>query len=471
MRIEENNGVNSVETAELSRLTADFETFLKHSQDDIDQKPVITTETVEIHHHTEVKSNDSEPDTNENQSNSLCEAQPPVVAFKEEKDEHKDLNIVELTNEISPVVQNIQQTTTEVNQYHEVQKTTKTPSREDTPDFIPMTVREKFHVLRIEETEMETKSIKNDATPNGFHEKSQSPERKFVGTENPSQPEIKIVEAPLKNEEIKITTENFEKVPSPTASEETQVIKVEVNKESTLPKSEPTIMVENDATTKNLSSLYIKDPSPPIRKREETPIPIAKTEIETKLSSQGFIKVDKPLKYHSYELEEKFIREMASDDSNAPPKPPERRRSVKDIIESINRNQALLKINQPPTPQFERKFYYEGQKFSYHEKPAPPPKENVLRKLQLGAESEKRINELLADLEDFRNKNPPTIQAHKFPSNLDDDDDEDYTSKPVMFNKCTVQRSDKNNNCNKASERLSRGDINPVPKPRRFFDN
>ncbi|XP_070495163.1 uncharacterized protein [Chironomus tepperi] len=314
------------------------------------------------------------------------------------------------SRELSPDIQTLEvhQITTEIRKFPEYQRITPTPtpSREETPDFIPVPVREKFDVLRIEENENDYKK-----------------------------PEDIKEEKSIVNVQV----------------QETEVIKP---KEKSLP---PPIKIQRD-----IQPIQIKviSPTPPIKEprlsRDRTPIPLARTEVESQLSMQGFVKVDKPVKYDEFEKCVVYRQSSQNDDEvvlrneDQPPKVPERRRSVKDIIESINRSQQLLKINQPPSPQLPRKKYnYGEQKFSYHEKPAIAPKDNVLLKLQRQAESERRINALLDDLQDFSKENADIRRSHKFP---------------------VSERDTNNNSTSFPHERLSRDDINPIPKPRRVIN-
>lgn len=316
------------------------------------------------------------------------------------------------SKELSPDIQTLEvhQMTTEIRKFPEYQRITPTPtpSREATPDFIPVPVREKFDILRIDENENDYKK------PEDIKE-----EKSIVNTQ----------------------------------VQETKVIK---SKERSL---SPPIVIEREIQP---IQTKIINHSPPIKEprvsRDRTPIPLARTEIESKLSSQGFVKVDKPVKYDEFEKCVVYRRSPSQNDEDVvlrnedqPPKVPERRRSVKDIIESINRSQQLLKINQPPSPQLPRKKYNYGcdQKFSYHEKPAIAPKDNVLLKLHRQAESERRINLLLDDLQDFSKENADIRRSHKFP----------------------VAERDTNNNSTATfpHERSSRDDINPIPKPRRVM--
>lgn len=306
------------------------------------------------------------------------------------------------SRELSPDIQTLEvhQITTEIRKFPEYQRLTPTPtpSREETPDYIPVPVREKFDVLRIEENDYDYK-----------------------------EPEVIMEEKSIVNaqvQEVKVIKPK-ERSPSPPKIVEQHVIQP-------------------------IQTIPIKEP-----RRDRTPIPLARTEIESKLSMQGFKRVEKPVTHEDFEKCVVYRQSSQNDEDvvlrneDQPPKVPERRRSVKDIIESINRSQQLLKINQPPSPQLPRKKYnYGEQKFSYHEKPAIAPKDNVLLKLQRQAESERRINALLDDLQDFSKENADIRRSHKFP---------------------VSERDTNNNSSTFPHERLSRDDINPIPKPRRVM--
>lgn len=318
------------------------------------------------------------------------------------------------SKELTPDIQTLEvhQITTEIRKFPDIQRITPTPtpSREETPDFIPLPVREKFDVLRIDENE------------NDLQKPEDIKEEKSLSN--------------IQIQEMKILNTK-ERSPTP-----------------------PKIIV-NESQQEKLTQVKILQQSPLIQEpriiRDRTPIPLARTEIESRLSSQGFIKVEKPLKYDVSEQSVLIRRQNSQPDAEdddvvlrggEAPKVPERRRSVKDIIESINRHQQKLKVNQPASPQLPRKKYYFGeQKFSYHEKPALPPKENVLLKLQRQAENERKINALLDDLQDFSKENSDIRRTQKFP----------------------VTERDTNNNSTISHERLSRDGINPIPKPRRVM--
>ena len=260
-----------------------------------------------------------------------------------------DLRIDEVVI-VEPV--EVEKDSLEVRQYPEVREITPS-SREQTPDYIPMTVREKFHVLKIEEREVNVPKT----------------EEKF---------EASPVERPVmvqKVAEVKIQ---------------------EVKKPET-----------NEAAHKLTVKTCV---------RETTPAPKAFTEMDDKLKMHGFFRVEKPIEF--YEPIEDFLRKShtlritETENDDDAPKPPERRRSVKDIIESINRSQQMLGVNR-------------GSQ-SLDDKPLPPSKANVLLKLQRQAESEQRIEKLLADLQNFDKENPRVERTNEFPC-----DDEHSRINPV----------------------------------------
>lgn len=98
-------------------------------------------------------------------------------------------------------------------------------------------------------------------------------------------------------------------------------------------------------------------------------------------------KLENPIIFHD-DLE--VMLRTKETETREPPIPPARRRSVKDIIDSINRSQQLLKLNQSS---FEPKF---ESKFQCDSRPAVPPKS-----FKLQQQNEEKINALLADLQNF----------------------------------------------------------------------
>lgn len=610
LRIEENFETKESQ-AEFSRLTADFENFMKSSENvekkddskDVKEKEssccIQRIETVEIHR------NQDDP-----------------IRIEENVEIHENkLKNLEEPEEVNQKIQ--------VNEIHQTTfESTKSPSREETPDYIPMTVREKFHTLRIDEkdvkkqeqvsdkvveirkspirtfTDTETVVIKHvpdkdinedlvvveiretpirSITDNTSIVTKKSPTKELFETDCPAEKSDGVVEinevfirkeAPrraiperrqscseeAREEAINMLSEIMNRRETPIKKhvevnmasrfdpELEEVNEVFIRKEA--PARYPSkivkqAVIDNDDepnVLREILDLEINEEKVPLLDSKPAPFPresivyaqkeeplLKETvsiqertvhrqliepsfrtsqeskdayfrqdsvetplEVESKLFSQGFTKVDKPLKMDE---EEDFIRQKGEDDDisdseDLPPKLPERRRSVREIIESINRSQSLLKMNQPATPRMERKSF--SQKYNYLDnspfpspatKPIPPSKENVIIKLQKLSDSEKKINDLIIDLEDYSNEN--LLQSNdveesrksyydNIPEIIQGAIDESNNNNEALFEKCII-KNDRNNNStdNEVSIRISRGEINPVPKPRRsrIFEN
>jgi hypothetical protein len=508
----ENAGGDSLN--ELSRLTAEFESFIKNSQNDIrHETPRIMIDEKDV---LEEKKIEEKPVRRDEETIKIDMKADENVGDRREIElkSSSKLEIRESTPEIKTV--ELQQIVTETRSFPEIQRITPTPtpSREQTPDYIPLTVREKFHVLRIEEDEatnsttstvsrtdnseslpkLSSKEI--DEVISHIHEleKRRLSETKAIQNEFTIVEEEITVAAPLQvkiiSQEPKVVKEIKKVEPQmPPIIQKQKSVEEKVVKHSPTIQEQKNIFFNQDFQAQPLyiqekTSTFINNERKILPNeikmnqvetrivRDRTPIPLARTELEDKLQSQGYKKtelsnqneqnvlhknesgnsVSNKIKNFNHDDEEDEGVILRDDEA---PKVPERRRSVKEIIESINRQQQKLKINHPPSPQLPRKYYYGDQKFSYHEKPALPSKDNVLLKLQRQAESERKINELLDDLKDFnRNDDVRSSFQHsqKFP---------------------VAPLRDSNNNHSNCqtfpNERISRDDINPIPKPRRYL--
>lgn len=308
-------------------------------------------------------------------------------------------------------------------QHAEVLELSPTPSREMTPDFIPVPVREKFYVPQVEEKESkkEENVLKIEETQ--------------VKDDSIDQNELKIEENEEKHEQLEV--QPMEHEPTVVESQKPEEVSSSEEKPETSqnPQAEPVVTVR-DARE---SFLAVKKTNGSVQTgtgvkhaREETPVPMPMTEINEHLRMQGFIKVanEKPIQYYEdieTVVRKKSLRISESDNDDEAPRPFERtqrRRSVKDIIESINRNQQLLgTVNRSSLPN-------DG-------KPIPPSKANALLKLQRQYENERRIESLIEDLENFDKENPRVQRSREFPSHFQSGDSDQI--------------------------------INPVPKPRRSF--
>lgn len=480
--VEENDGLK-----ELTRLTAEFESFMKTSKDDI----VETNENPESKELTIVETSDVR-DVDEN-FNNLRKKSPEKVVMETIEVDEKESPIFEKVTSTFHYQNNVRPEVNVAPQRLEPDvEYLPSSSREETPDYIPVPVREKFHALRIDENEMNGDAMKHKSR-NDVKRSEEVPPVNINTVKVPHE----IVESstktalenPLKAQQNgQVVTETVEEnvyatpvaarrrheivQKSPTVAKRTHVVQVTPGPEvsqRTSSIARPEVAIEPEVIIISSSSNHVVttaqlDEQPMrvtngkreeekvsssltvsqtvTRTREETPIPIAATETVTR--------DEKPIQF--FEDIETFIRKKENQndddiyDPEDPPKPPERRRSVKDIIESINRSQQLLRTS---TPQFEKKYNFNSQKFSYHERPVVPPKPNALLKFQRQAESERKINELLADLQDFSKNNHESAKAPKFPY----DSSEDVA----------------NNNI--ASERTGSFEFNPIPKPKRSLDN
>ena len=581
-----------------------------------------SSENVEIKDHSkDVKEKESSCCIQRIETAEIHRNQEDPITIEENKEvyEIQQKTQLEEPNEINERIQ--------VNEIHQITiDSTKSPSREETPDYIPMTVREKFHILRIDEQDVkkqeqnsdkmvETRTFtdtKIDVTKNLPDkdikkdlvdvERNEAPVKSFIDNTTivtKKSPTKELFERDCSNDttvDADEINEVFIRKEAPsraieqkkaTCSEEaredainmlseimnrseTSIKKnVEVNMASRfdpeleevnevfIRKEAPKryiltqAVIENDEEPNvlreilnfdiNEKKLPLIDSKPApfprdsiVYARKEEPLlkniisikettdrrkliePSFRTsqeskdayfrrdsveaplEVESKLFSQGFTKVDKPLKMDD-ELED-FIRQkdedddILSDSEDLPPKMPERRRSVREIIASINRSQSLLKMNQPSTPRLERKSY-QSQKYNYLDnssfpalatKPTTPSKENVIMKLQKLSDSDKKINDLINDLEDYSNDNSfqniesdQVVDLRKsyydnIPDIIQGATEESNNNNEALFEKCIIKNDHNNNNTNnEVSVRISRGEINPVPKPRRsrIFEN
>lgn len=427
---------------ELTRMTEEFQSFVTRSHDDIDKK-----------------SEAGDAIKKKCDIDNTAEVHGVNVIINTEKIESKP-TVAEKTNVRIAEVET--KTSEEPLQSIENNKSTKSPSREETPDYIPLTVREKFHVLRIEETELtdKTKSVKTEVAPK--ENKAES-----IDTNVHKSINEEILESRFTVKESSPTRQITKKSSDVASNIESnnQVVNVTKDVEVVAPPIEAYV-IQSTVIQKELQAIPTQE-SPKSPRKSSQPNIKEQAVIEEKLNSQGFVRVHEPIKF--YEDIETFIRKkdpQSEENLEDPPKPPQRRRSVKDVIESINRNQQLLKC---ATPKFDKRYDNLSQKFSYsHEKPAVPSKQMALFKLQQQAESEKKINALLADLQDFDKQNPIIERTKKFPY-----DEEKNVRSSATFEKCNLRR-DSNNNNNSAnvtdddmSARISCSEINPVPKPRR----
>lgn len=132
-----------------------------------------------------------------------------------------------------------------------------------------------------------------------------------------------------------------------------------------------------------------------------------------------------PLKFESPRMRKKNSDE--DNFKNETPTPPQRRRSVKEIIESINKCQSLLKVNQEKAPTSSSKSFKNN---------------NMDRNMNDSGEKQYKSKRMFSDIAEVNNNIPLVLEK---------------------FNM--------RNNDGAIDESVSNVDWNPVPKPRRHHKN
>lgn len=156
------------------------------------------------------------------------------------------------------------------------------------------------------------------------------------------------------------------------------------------------------------------------------------------------------------------------EDVELPPAPPQRRRSVKDIIASINKSQSLLKINQKSNVNTEPKRVYDYDSYlptSPIRSPLQPKPfdESMTQKYSELEESERKMRKMITDMEQST-INVPVPVIEKFDALVDDDD---RGKSNDLFKKCVVRREKNLQFGASQDENRSSVEWNPLPKPRR----
>lgn len=165
-------------------------------------------------------------------------------------------------------------------------------------------------------------------------------------------------------------------------------------------------------------------------------------------------------------------QEFDVEDVDLPPAPPQRRRSVKDIIASINKSQSLLKMNQQPNGNADAKRSYSYETYlpqtipnTAIKEPSQPKQssnESIIRKYSELEESERKIRKMITDMEQSTIDVPVPVVEKFDEFTVDSDESSD------LFKKCVVRRV-KSGQPSGASHEESRSSMewNPLPKPRR----
>ncbi|KAG4070747.1 hypothetical protein HA402_010973 [Bradysia odoriphaga] len=165
-------------------------------------------------------------------------------------------------------------------------------------------------------------------------------------------------------------------------------------------------------------------------------------------------------------------QEFDVEDVDLPPAPPQRRRSVKDIIASINKSQSLLKINQKTNGNADTKRTYNYDTYLPQTIPTTSAKEpqplqssddSINRKYSELEESERKMRKMISDMEQS-SVDVPLPVVEKFDEFVVDD-----AKSGDLFKKCVVRRDKNLQSGSGASQDENRSSLewNPLPKPRR----
>lgn len=167
-------------------------------------------------------------------------------------------------------------------------------------------------------------------------------------------------------------------------------------------------------------------------------------------------------------------QEFDVEDIDLPPAPPQRRRSVKDIIASINKSQSLLKMNQQPNGNVEAKRSYNYETYlpqtiptaimepSSQSQQLKSSNESIIRKYNELEESERKIRKMITDMEQSSIDVPVPV-VEKFDEFMVDGGDKSDD----LFKKCVVRREKSLQSGASQEESRSSMEWNPLPKPRR----
>lgn len=175
-----------------------------------------------------------------------------------------------------------------------------------------------------------------------------------------------------------------------------------------------------------------------------------------------------PLKTDSPVAIRKATNLATTEKKREPPTPPQRRRSVKDIIESINKCQSLLKVNQD-----QRKNKLETDKTNANL--LQSTSSSTITQSNKNSIVDRNMNDLT--VKPFNNKKMFS-EISEINNNAKHDDElsniplfverfsEFNNNNPNLFEKCTVRRESKMNDVDQKGK-ISNMEWNPVPKPRR----
>lgn len=329
---------------------------------------------------------------------------------KEDKQDNKELTKLRIDEDSSPTI--------------------RVELREATPDSIPLPVREKFEVLRIEEdqpeqkvscaAQVETSEIATIAKTITSPVDESPDENEKTNTECQRKMSTEFIEkvsesATQTGTHKVIDNRAFEQLDENVINEKIinkQIAAVENSKTkpehaeefneletySNLHQPECSVMskatVEESEAEVIYRSVQLRHDNSDDRIRNTERVKVSSYVVETpRCAYQDRATFIESFTSSQHRREITPIPMPRTERDTSPPAPPIRRRSVKDIIESINRNQQLLKTSNPPDDP--RTSFMKNERslsFSIHDP----------RRFEEISSSEKRVELLLDDLRNFR---------------------------------------------------------------------
>lgn len=173
-----------------------------------------------------------------------------------------------------------------------------------------------------------------------------------------------------------------------------------------------------------------------------------------------------PLKIESPVALRKNISSTTSENKREPPTPPQRRRSVKEIIESINKCQRLLKVNQDANTNKTdvEKANANFLQSSSSTSNARTSTKNTLVDRNMNDLSVKQYNDKKM-FSEINNNGKCDDEINNIPLFVEKFN-EFNSNNPNLFEKCVIRRDSKSHDVDQKGK-ISNMVYNPVPKPRR----
>ncbi|KAL5281012.1 hypothetical protein ACFFRR_004806 [Megaselia abdita] len=408
----------SSEILEISNLTAQIESFVNATNEDEDVKKPVAKKLPTPPPQIIVEEYKEPVIETEEKLVIVEEPRGGVVVEVENKDEKIEENIVsekerveKSTNVVTEVVVVHQKSNGAIPKVERLEERRESPEKEELPVVSPPRRKEK---------KVEEQIIKSVT------------EQKVLNTD------VLITEAKIEVPDTPQAQRKFVKEPSLTPSDDTNIsidLRICESKDD---------LTSDASDVSNCKVAYspLKDSSPepdnelPSRKPE---IPVKPINLE---NSSSRYHSDDNLNGSIYRKPSLKFKNLTTRSGSIENGPPTQRRSVKDIIESINKSQSLLKMNQA--------------------EPQPTTDYNANQAFKTLEEREKEIKRMLEELDKPLNTNSNPNK------DLDDlvDSLNNNISNNDVFQKCVVKKTDIRHT-REQSPTVSNLDWNPIPKPKR----